>query len=130
MPFDFAGRKAKREAEQKQKEQQGIAERNERNAVARDLCQDLVKFIDQERISQNVPVSVQGNIVTIDKAGDRLNVTVLGKITYGIREIAKDSQTSTSDLRNESRQKLNQNEMMDFVIEWLEGSKKPQCAPA
>ena len=120
MPFDFAGRKAKREAEQKQKAQQGIAEQDERNAVARDLCQDLVKFIDQERISQNVPVDVQGNIVTIDRAGDRLNVTVLGKITYGIREITKDSPISTSDLRNESRQKLNQNEMIDFVIEWLE----------
>jgi hypothetical protein len=120
MPFDFAGRKAKREAEQNQKAQQGIAEQEERNAVARDLCQDLVRFIDQERTSQNIPVDVQGNIVTIDRAGDCLNVTVLGKITYGIREITKDSPISTSDLRNESSQKLNQNEMIDFVIEWLE----------
>ena len=120
MPFDFAARKAKREAEQKQKAQQGIAEREERNVVARELCQDLTKFIEQEGIA-HTPVKVESNIVAIDKAGDRLSITVLGKVTYGIQEKAKDGPISTPANRNESRQNLNQTEMMDFVIEWLAG---------
>ena len=118
MPFDFTGREAQRETDRKKKEQQELVYRDERSATARELCQDISKYIEQKGLKYLS--TVEGNVATISKGTDRLIITVLGRTTFSSRE--EISSGKIRDARVSGRinsDHLNQNEMVDVVIDWL-----------
>lgn len=87
-----------------------------KNASARDLCHELNKYIENKSL-RHVRVTVESNVVTINKGADRLAITVLGKDKYGSKEVA-----GRGGLRlhnNINRQNLNETDMMDVVLDWL-----------
>jgi hypothetical protein len=119
MAFDFSDRAAKLQAERERQARQEVAERDQKNASARELCHGLNQYIENKSL-RHVRVTVESNVVTINKGAARLAITVVGKDKYGSKEVAGSGGFRDERLHNNiNRQDLNKTDMMDVVLDWL-----------
>jgi hypothetical protein len=118
MP-NFEKRDIERQRERAKTQKEDKEQENRCAEAARELSADLQRYLSTKHFT-DVQVSVQGSTVTITRAKKTLTVSVRDPGEYDIRHSGGSGEFIDNLKKNIGTRNIDETEMMDSVIEWLE----------
>jgi hypothetical protein len=114
---DFKTREAERLKEERAEGQRRIAEQRDKDELARELADEITKYIGEKQIT-GVDSRISQNNVSLTRLGETLTITVEEAGVYTTKRGVKSSMLATLQA-NLRRRRFNEDEIIDAVIDWL-----------